>query len=487
MNVFMNFSLGEHFERYKNDPSNYFEEAYKTFEDKILNRNAGLTTKGNILTVILNNNAGDKFDKLCKYIDIPELVRACATLDSARLVRQYQRKLEKHPNSKKYGSLIAIAQHLKQGVENMSLTSSKVKVVKRWVKGLSKSDLEYRAMMFPTDLWRRLADLTHLSPKKDFAVDWFLPFCYGEDAPEDTVAYAYKTLNYDNFGDRYSEHKFSYELIRVKLDMKNKYANADKLNTIRNMIVNNESVKTILWYWDELVTNTNVLDVLQRIKTSEDIDLSYGKIVDIISKTTNKEILDELIRLGEQKLGQYKMEVEHPVAVVGDASYSMEVAIKTSGIITSLLCYICNASLHLFHDKDVHFENPPRTIVDAVKFGKTVKVMGCTAPASSLWFYYKDKKVVKTFIIITDEYENRAYQNHRFADLYMKYMKEVYPAKLVFISFTDPNTDGQMAKDLKYRLRNQYDELVKVFKFNVKNPDLNRMDIVLKYLSGELN
>lgn len=239
---------------------------------------------------------------------------------------------------------------------------------------------------------------------------------------------------------------------------------------------------------------------MNRIKDSNaQIDLSYGKIVDIISKTTNQEVLKELLRIGEERMSRYQSNMAQPVAVFGDESGSMEIAIKTSGIITSLLCCLCNASLHLFYSEDEFFPNPPKTITEAIKFGKEVKTKGSTVPASSLMHYYEQRKHLATIILITDEEENGSYKGDRFSGLFAKYLQDVCKdkelTKLVFISFSDPNKEGPMVQSLRQMLvgrrfngslidDQRFNDLVKVFKFNVNDPDLNRMDIVLKYLSG---
>ncbi|VBB18629.1 hypothetical protein YASMINEVIRUS_1114 [Yasminevirus sp. GU-2018] len=510
----MDFSLREHFRRYDEDASKYMGDVLRIFTDKILNKTAGLTVKSHILTVLLQKKDSARVKKLQNYIDLPEMVRACEILDSNRLGKQLKAKLEKR-ESKKVRELIKKNNSLTegQGVNDipLSLGLSKIKIVKDWVKSIPKERIEYRAMAFDTALWRQLADLTHLNPKTDFAegCEWFLRFCFGGEIPEGNIVRDYNSLTYSNFHDLYAKHQFSYELIRAKLSLvptstvtttnRNKklsakagnsnefFKNKHLIRDIKIAIVNRENINTVVWYWDELIEPDNVLDVLNRLREERDmVGLSYGKIVDLISKTTNREVLMELVSLGEEKLKNYKINMDQPVTVFGDQSSSMEIAIKTSGIITSLLCFICNASLHLFHNTDNHILNPPRTISDAVKFGKEVKTLGCTAPVASLLYFYERKEVVKTIILITDEEENQSIKGMRFADLYKKYITEVHPARLVFISFTDPNKDGTMISELKNKVGlGAVEELVKVFKFNVNDPDLNRMDIVLKYLSDE--
>jgi hypothetical protein len=484
----MNYTLKEHFTHYSEDTTRYVEDITKLYSDKILCKSAPINTKAYILMVLLHYKNKETFKSLYEYIDLPELTKACELMDTGRYKRQLAKKLEKWPNSKKihqeYKQLIIDTNHDMEEYK-ISFNLSHIKIIKGWVKQLSADKLIYRAMMFSTDLWKKLADLCHLHPTKDFALDWFLPFCFGSPVPENNIVHAYHNLTYENFIEYYRIHNFDYETIRIKLSMNvyNIY-----IADIKRVIVSREKLNTILWYWDELVNADTISIVMNRLKnTSEQIDLSYGKIVDLISKTHDSNVCNDLIKLAEEKLTNYKININQPIAIFGDKSSSMQVAIKISAIITSLLCYICDAHLHLFNDVDNHIINPPKTIADAIRFGKECnKAQGTTAPAASLYHYYKNKTPVKTIILITDEEENTKCNEYKFATLYAAYRQEVYPAKLVFISFTDPNTDAFMVRDLKMVLGDDIcNEYIKVFKFNVKNPDLNRMDVVLKYLAGD--
>ena len=49
-----------------------------------------------------------------------------------------------------------------------------------------------------------------------------------------------------------------------------------------------------------------------------------------------------------------------------------------------------------------------------MELAATMKATGGTAPAASLYPYYQDKKVVKTFIVVTDEEENQGFQNEKY-------------------------------------------------------------------------
>jgi hypothetical protein len=363
------------------------------------------------------------------------------------------------------------------------------------------------AMLFEPSTWKKLADLCHFNPRLDFKVEWFQRFCFGAPAPKDTVVAAYQRLNLNNFLEIYEKHfspDFTYEIIRMKIDLKQRarsrwsyYSTSvndtpeiqEQKDKIRETIISKEGMKTVLWYWDELVTPRNIANVVVRLKEVEDVDLSYGKIADIISKTDDVEILSELVSLAERKSEEFILDDDCktrvcPVAVLCDASSSMEIAIKTSSIITSLLTCATDASLDVFGSNNLHIDNPPRTVQEGVKFGKEMKTRGCTSCASSIGHYYERNQVVNTFIIVTDEQENTQWKNMMFDDVYLKYIEEINPANMIFISFSDPNSDALMVHNLRKRMDpDLFASLVSVYKFDVNNPDMNRMDLVLRDLT----
>ena len=65
--------------------------------------------------------------------------------------------------------------------------------------------------------------------------------------------------------------------------------------------------------------------------------------------------------IAEKRLKEIKLTLETPVAILGDASYSMDVSIRVSTVIASVLTALCQANLRFFTDKDVVPSNIPRT------------------------------------------------------------------------------------------------------------------------------
>lgn len=119
-----------------------------------------------------------------------------------------------------------------------------------------------------------------------------------------------------------------------------------------------------------------------------------------------------------------------------------------------------------------------------MELATTVKTVASTCHASALWPYYKKKQVVKTFIVTTDEEENANYdgdngESYNFRSLFKLYHKEVYPSRLVFVSFLhSQHAEGQMVGPLK---QDGYDVLQ--FKLDHARPDLTKLNNLVGQLA----
>jgi hypothetical protein len=489
-------TLSVHLQEYERDNKSYTDAVREVFDNTEYMRSVSAPNKGRVLAVLLHKL--DKFTFRNISFDLPEVLLACQILDARRELKQIAKKngqIEANlidAPKKKAGKLRRLRKHLNdrktkletlyEGVPNLSLTSSKISLVREWVNTKTEDELTYRALMFHRAPWRELADLCHFNPK-DFKCDWFLKYCFDGKAPQDSVLYKIKNGNAQEVARLYETNPIPYEYLRLNKHLLN--------NFMKQAVASKENLRTVLWYADE-IGHPEI--IASRIESNEDVDLPYGKLVDLLSATKNQRLEDALVHMAENKLGKYKLSLPSPVAVLGDASSSMQVAIRTSGIVASLLCAMSNAELSLFRTHNEYIDNPPRTVREALRFGREMRATAATSPAASLIPYLNNRKQMKTFIIVTDEEENtsansrdQAWSNNQrvgpgyFAHTFRRYINEVYPASLIFITFTDrPNNDGDMVTTLKKVLSPaQFEKHVLVYKFSKRAPDLRRLDVVL--------
>ncbi len=420
--------------------------------------------------------------------DLPIILKTCEILDSKRLCKQLEGKTDKIKDSKKqskHKSIIANLKALNEGLEELSLPKSKINFIKNnWVRKLSKERLEYMALLYPIKHWKHLIDLFHLKPD-DFQLSWFTHYIFTKEFPEGSIVDICSKITNENIGEVASTYKLPYDFLRLKYK---------ELLTpeVLSIVFSYSDLACILRHWENFNTEENMIKMIKRLNDGESINVPYGELMKRIQMLKEKgnsvSLVNRLLEIAETKLNSYKLNIEQPVVVLGDASGSMEVAVKTSSIITSILVKVCQAKMHLFRDKDEVIENPPTNVSEVLEMMKKFKAYNSTAPAASLYPYYKNKEVIKTFILVTDEVENKSYEDgvsHNdgyFAPVFKKYREEVYPAKLVFVSFLDSNKDGQMVRELKGKIPGIEKDIVQFF-MSGRNPDLRKLDELLNTLS----
>ncbi|CAF1469800.1 unnamed protein product [Adineta ricciae] len=449
---------------------------------------------------------------------LTEVLKAITMLDAARQVRVYEKQLKRlelsqtKPSAKKLG-------YMKNNIDNLnklkvstgSASGAIARHIQRWTRTLTQRELEYFALHMPTEPWRKLADIVHFNPTKDFpALPWFLPFCFGTPAPEENMVSRCRNLTAANVNELIKEFKIPYSHLK---QFKAQLSDQSKARIASY----EEKLDTILWYYEDLEC-PDVDEVLsERLRNGEQITLPYGKLMDrlLLIRTLRDDKPDipafyrnseyasawggrnyvsehkprgpqpkkaalytDLIAVAEKQLQTIKLTLESPVGILADASYSMEIAIRTATILSSLLTAICSAKLTFFHDKMFPPAFTPKNIEDVLTLALTTNVAGGTANAAALLPYYQSKEVIKTFIMVTDEEENDSIElpdgsKTRFFKLFLQYREEVYPAKLVFISFlAQQHNQGQMFK--QFQEANIPDVIQ--FKFNRQRPDLTKFD-----------
>ncbi|CAF1258574.1 unnamed protein product [Rotaria sordida] len=356
------------------------------------------------------------------------------------------------------------------------------------------------------------ADIVHFNPTKDFpSLPWFLPFCFGTSAPAETMVARCRDLTNENVNDLLKEFSIPYSHLKQFKEHLNETSKA-------KIAAKEDKLDTILWYYEDLQCSPVDDIISERLRDGEQITLPYGKLMERLllcrmlregesttstrygrrgarnttSNSSNQpahpdkaKFYSDLLPVAQAQLEKIKLPLESPVAVIGDASGSMEVAIRTATILSSLLTAICSAKLNFFNDKVFEPAFVPKTLEDVLSLALITQADGSTANAAGLVPYYNAKEVIKTFVMVTDEEENANGtiadgSTTRFFELFMKYRAEIYPAKLVFISFlSHQHAQGQMYS--QFVNANVPDVLQ--FKFNRERPDLTKIDNLIGLLS----
>jgi hypothetical protein len=420
---------------------------------------------------------------------LPEVLRALQIMDAGRESRALTKKLErlKSQNCKQNKKMGMIKSRIHDLTKETTpgvgpVTSSVLKRIRNWMRSIPADKLEFWALALPKEPWRQLADMIH--PKKDdFALPWFLEFVFGADAPNSSLAYLKSVVKEDGSNlvsvlEKHRDMKIPFSFVRTQCNKKVPLA-------ARKLMVSSTPLDTMIWWHDELACPEIDAAIIERLKSkSEPCSLTYGKLMERLlyfKKVKATEVFNALLSVAEEKLKAINLELEAPAVVIGDASSSMQVAVQTATIIASVLSLLTNADLIFFNGGLIPSPQAIKNVEDTIKVAETVRASGCTAPAVGLIEYYKQKKVVKCFVVVTDEEENTACEGHLFADLYDKYVKEVYPAKLVFVSFLHSGTQkGQMVVNLE-----AMGYSVMLFRLDSRRPDLQKMDSLLGLLSSE--
>ena len=307
---------------------------------------------------------------------LSDVLKAATLLDSKRERRAIEKRLTRGVASSKLGALKNDMNNLARVEPKCgSLSGALSRHIRRWTRTFSEADLEHFALNMSTEPWRKLANLVHLHPSKDFpAAPWFLAYCYEASSlpPESKIA-ALLAMNGDNVNEligQYGDSTLTYSTKvrehRARLTEASKAKLANSTQT---------KLDTILWYFEDLRCANVSEIVLARLERGDRLELPYGKLMERLimfrllrdTRVDTESILGHLMPLAERRLAEFKATLAAPVAVLGDASSSMDVAIQTATIISSLLSAICGARLTFFnHANFGDGDESPRNVQQAL-------------------------------------------------------------------------------------------------------------------------
>ncbi|XP_005093329.1 uncharacterized protein LOC101861104 [Aplysia californica] len=441
--------------------------------------------------------------QLRSQFGLVEVLRAISMLDAGRQMRVLEKRMKclqlsgNKVSPQKIGKLKSDIDNLRRIKPPIGTASGSVcKQVAAWVRGFTSEELEFCAIHFPKDPWKKLADICHLNPTKDFpSASWFLPHCFGTASPPDGSSPALcQNVTSENVNSLVGECEIPYSVVKQY----KQHLTPESKERIAEM----EKLDTVLWYYEDLCCPQVDAVLLKRLRAKDPVNLPNGKLLERLMTILllrrpelnqtygNSQYQGEpegednffslLIELAEPRLTSIRLSLESPVVVIGDASSSMCVAIRTSTIIASLLTSICSAELVFFNSENIEAPFVPKTVGEMLRLAVTMKACGSTSPAASLYPYYEAKKKVNTFIMVTDEEENTNSHGFLFTQLYKKYCEEVHPAYLVFVSFLrSQHAQGQMIKSLEAEGFSP-----KQLRLEGSRPDLTRLDDLFAQMSA---
>ncbi|XP_062596244.1 uncharacterized protein LOC134257670, partial [Saccostrea cucullata] len=353
-----------------------------------------------------------------------EVLKSLQLLDAGRQARVLEKKMKMLQVSKNRVKRKTIGK-LKSDISNLnrmkspygSASGAVCKHIRRWVQHFTAKELEFYAIHFPKDPWKKLADICHFHPQKDFpSLEWFLPYCYGQGAPPETTVGRMVTMTAENVNEMLEDLSIPY--LSVK-------SHKDKLteDASKGHIADREDkLDTILWWYEELACK-EVDDAIQRrLENGDPVTLPIGKLLERLlvfkrlfdgssDEDRKAKFYGDLLKIAEDRLKQIKLPLESPVLVMGDASNSMSVAVKTSTIIAGILTAITSAKLSFFNGKHKEPDKVPTNVEEVLQLALNTCASGYTANAAGLYPFYERKEVLKTLIMVTDEEEALKFKN----------------------------------------------------------------------------
>lgn len=263
----------------------------------------------------------------------------------------------------------------------------------------------------------------------------------------------------------------------------------------RVLLAQHAPLEDLIWYYEELECEGVRDALLRRLRNGEGVDAvrdrsGFAKLMErlLLFRARRAPFADLLVPVAESRLADLVRShrraagAHNPrVAVIGDASGSMEVAVQTSTVLSSLLSVAMGSTLTFFADSPWEAE-VPSTVVGVLELVERTKAAGGTNMADALAPLLKERRAVDLVILVSDEGENSVGSDGRtFAEVFAEYRREVSPGCRIFlVSFLRENEEGLV----RARLRDAGIE-ARQFRLSMERPDTSKFDSLLGHISLE--
>jgi len=473
-------------------------------------------TKARVCALFFAHKHFKEADKLLKQLSPSEVVNMIKLLDAPRKMNATKAKLQllesraeqtkkadlkpnqsvqrvKAKTRKKIKFQISMLE--RECLSTGGVTNAIAKRIRRYCQAIPDHKLVFFLLNFPTEPWAQLADVVHLRPS-DFALDYFLAACHGQGElpPSSLVATARDCAAADlpRLLEAHPALRRCYSYLRKRFE-------GALPPAARLAVAQLAPLEDVLWFFEELHTGAGgegvERAVAARLAAGEPIAASgrerssYGKLMERLltfRKLGLADITSHIEAYADRRMAGIRLAGADKarVAVLGDCSASMEVAIETSSILGSLLSACLRAELVFFNDRLVFPSVAPAGARDVVAVTREVRAERCTSPARALYKYYKMKQPVDLFVVVSDEEENTPCEGMMFADLFAKYRAEVHPRAQVFLASFLEGPPGFLGK-LRAALRAK-GVGCRQFKFDRRRPDLSKLPHLLGMLALEV-
>lgn len=440
-------------------------------------------------------------------------------------------------------ALNALGEDAAKVPDNYSATRSFHALVRRLVKeDFTEERLEFDLLLFGAEgPWKApLCDFAHVNPGT-WQLEYFQKVLYGADAPSGSLVSDASAMTVQTLPvllDRHPRLADAYSFIRQKLPPRS--FNEEAKRALAQKI----PLADALWFYEELHCTASASAIEQRLESGECLCGKsnanfFGKLVErlLLFRRLGVTFWPRLLPHAEALLAELKarrQEAAAPgvvlplqalaaeaaaaagtleeapetvvqsasdscaacgmklrVAVLGDASSSMQVAVEAATIFAGMASAVFDADLVFFHSKAFRATSvdggAPKSVTQVLHVTEEVRANGTTSMAAALHEYYARKEAIDLFILVSDEGENTSGPSgDRFVPLWQKYLAEVNPcARLVFVSFLNDSNEGSILHGFKALSHASGVHVPTQFRFDPQRPDLSKFDALLRKIQLE--